>query len=277
MEPLIENFDLQDEIIRYLNGEMDDRERSEFETKVQNDTVLAAELQNYRTIMNGIEHWGDSNLKDLIAQVDNQLEQELFFKSQKNAGQQAKVSKFVFPKKFAIAAAFVGLVLFAFLLVYLNRDSGKNSKLYAEFYQVDQKTSQTVLSQLDPYGFIPSNLSADSLQWALDNYLQGNYKAALSVFGRCADEEGIQNLCRYYSALSYLGLKEEARAMKYFDDLCALPNHELRMGSCWYFALTLIKLNDKDPRIPALLREVSQTSESPFAREATNLLSKWTY
>ncbi|MBK9108715.1 MAG: hypothetical protein IPM92_10215 [Saprospiraceae bacterium] len=275
MEPLQENFDLQEEIIQYLNGELSAEAKLDFESRVKNDDVLANELQNYRNIMNGIEHWGESNLRAFIAQVDRDLEQQQFFTATIPAAKPKLISFFSENRKFAMAAVFIGIVLFAFLLVYLNKESGKNSNLYAEFYQADANTTQTVLSQLDPYGFIPSNVPIDSIQWALENYQQGNYKASLSVFERCTNEEGIQNLCKYYVALNYLGLDDANKATSILNDLCASPNHELKTGACWYLALTLIKLDKEDSRIPTLLHEVRADRDSPFSRDAEKLLAQW--
>lgn len=275
MEPLQENFDLQEEIIQYLNGELSVQAKLDFETRVKNDAVLANELQNYQNIMNGIEHWGDSNLKALIAQVDRDLEQQLFFKTAVPASKSNIITFFSENKKYAVAAAFLGLALFTFLLIYLNNDPGKNSKLYNEFYQADANTTQAVLSQLDPYGFVPSNVPIDSIQWALQSYQQGNYKASLSVFEACSQEEGIRNLCQYYVALNYIGLREESKAMPLLNDLCSLNNHDLKTASCWYLTLTLIKLGKDESRISALLNEIRSDSESAFSAEAEKLLAKW--
>lgn len=275
MEPLIENFDLQEEIIRYLNGEMGDQEKLEFETRVKNDNVLANELQNYHNVMKGIEYWGDMNLKAMIAEVDGELEQQHFFKNLAVAPQKKQARFFTINNVYAVAAAFIGVILFAYLLVYFSKDSGTNTDIYKEFYQTDVKTTQAVMNQLDPSGFIPTNIPVDSIQWALKNYQDGNYKASLSVFERCANEEGVRNLCTYYVALNHLGLNEEQKAMPLLNNLCALPNHELKTGSCWYLALTLIKQGKEDSRIKVLLNEVSADKDSPFSAEADKLRLKW--
>lgn len=274
MEPSIENFDLQEEIIRYLNGEMEAVEKSDFENRIQKDVALAQELQNYRNIMNGIEHWGDMQLKNLISKVDIELENQNFFKQHVPISKPGIIQFIKTNKIYAIAATVFLTVTSLFLIKFFNSNSNIQDQWFAEYYHADESTTKLVISQLDPSGFIPSSLPADSIQWALQNYLDGNYRLSLEFFSRCSLEEGIGNLCSYYQALNYLALSETEKAIPLLRPLCDIKNQQLQSASCWYLALALMKTSNETSEWKSLLKRVSEDKESTFSQQAQVLVDK---
>jgi tetratricopeptide (TPR) repeat protein len=73
------NFDNIERIIDYLNGNMTPPQYSDFETLISNDSALAAQVDEMRTILGGINQYGHEKVKLQIQSVDKNLEEAHFF------------------------------------------------------------------------------------------------------------------------------------------------------------------------------------------------------
>jgi hypothetical protein len=74
-----DNFDNIERIIDYLNGNMTPPQYTAFETLISNDEALAAQVDEMRVLMGGIEKYGDDKVKMQIKAVDKNLETANFF------------------------------------------------------------------------------------------------------------------------------------------------------------------------------------------------------
>jgi tetratricopeptide (TPR) repeat protein len=73
------NFENIERIIDYLNGNMTPPQYSDFETLISKDAALAAQVDEMRTILGGINQYGDEKVKLQIQSVDKNLEKAHFF------------------------------------------------------------------------------------------------------------------------------------------------------------------------------------------------------
>ncbi len=74
-----DNFDNIERIVDYLNGNMTPPQYSDFETLISKDAALATQVDEMRTILGGINQYGDEKMKLQIQLVDKNLEKAHFF------------------------------------------------------------------------------------------------------------------------------------------------------------------------------------------------------
>lgn len=274
MNPFEDHIDdVQEEIINYLTGTMSDLEKSAFEEKIRQDDVLATELKQYTAFMEGIEHWGNAQLRSLVMQADRELEQEHFFEGLKPEHQ---LHPFVFLNKhrisLAIAASLALLVIAAYFL-WIKKDASQ--ELYSLYYKPEIQMTEQLLARLSPSGLIPSEPVADSLSRALLHYRKGEYSDALRLLEGLSVPESFEPTRLFYLAASHLALDHNALAQPFLKLLCNKETSEIQHASCWYLGLSLLKTEGRSASTEKCFRSISTNPDSPYSEQAKTLLSHW--
>lgn len=96
-----------EKIINYLENQMSDEERADFEQQLATDKQLRQETELMKDTLLGIELFGDDTLRNKLVNIENGLEQKGFFRSEAIIKPMAAS---YFPKIYwAAAASFLGV------------------------------------------------------------------------------------------------------------------------------------------------------------------------
>ena len=112
-----DNFDNIERIIDYLNGNMTPPQYSAFETLISEDAALAAQVEEIRGLMGGIEKYGDDKVRMQIKAIDKKLETANFFEPDVKSITQPQFS-FIKTNTFRwlMAASAVGIALMTWFI-----------------------------------------------------------------------------------------------------------------------------------------------------------------
>ncbi len=274
MEHMDDQLTLQDEIIRYLNGELSDNEKSDFETRMQNDTTLSTEVRNYKILMTGIDKWGHSQLRTLVYQVDQELEKENFFIKSQNE-HRGKLVQFFSHNRTLILAAAASFALLVFFLYHLWGKGESASALYAAYYKPETKKTEQFMEGLQSSGLIPSEPIRDSMRWVLEKYSKGDYQLAISFLERNTFPESLKPLAHFYLGLSYLGAGTPQKAEDQLRPLCSGNDADFKSSSCWYLALSILDTKGFTNESMQLFQIVSEDKSQTYSSQAAEILAKW--
>ena len=112
-----DNFDNIERIVDYLNGNMTPPQYSAFETLISKDAALAAQVEEMRGLMGGIEKYGDDKVRMQIKAIDKKLETANFFEPDVKSITQPQFS-FIKTNTFRwlMAASAVGIALMTWFI-----------------------------------------------------------------------------------------------------------------------------------------------------------------
>ncbi len=115
-----DNFDNIERIIDYLNGNMTPPQYSAFETLISKDAALAAQVEEMRVLIGGIEKYGDDRVKSQIKAVDKSLETANFFEPDTTATKYIQPTPLSFiktnPFRWLMAASAIGIALMTWFI-----------------------------------------------------------------------------------------------------------------------------------------------------------------
>lgn len=284
------------QIIRYLDGEMRDDERREFEKKISENPGLAEEVDNYRNLQKmagkvlGQADDPEDNLDDDTRQEIRQA--VIDFKEGGKAGLPDEVKKNIqgarqdfelrrteghqateviesgtkgshkrqLRRIWSSAAAFVVLAVFVSLLILRPFKSKPVSNLYTEYYEEYPMTSEMVeLSRAD-----------DDLLFAIKVYEAGDYERAAVLFEMLTDSAAVRNFALFYAGHSLLHQNLTEKAIESFQELLHNGQSDLIHATRWYLALAYLKAGDANLSKKQLL--LIEQSDSPFRKKARMLL-----
>ncbi len=111
------NFENIERIIDYLNGDMTPPQYLVFETLISKDAALAAQVEEMRTILGGVEKYGDDRVKMQINAIDKNLQAAHFFESNITSIKPTQLS-FIRTNTFRwlMAASVVGIALMTWFI-----------------------------------------------------------------------------------------------------------------------------------------------------------------
>jgi hypothetical protein len=245
----MEKFEL---ISAYLNNELSESAKADFEMNIKNDPQLAEDLEIYKAIESNMAHQLPNKEAEFIAKL-NPLQEQYFNASTSNttAKSNGKVRKIIFT---ALSAAAV----LALVFILVKPGSSISSKdLYAQ-YAIHETINNT------NRGGASTNII---LEGATNLYNAKNYVAAIPMLEQIKDSSA--------QALFMLGVTQ-LETNKFNE---ALNNFEsLSKGSSifadkakWYIALTHLKNDDKTAAKTAL-KNINEQSD--FSKQAKALAKK---
>lgn len=229
----------QQDIERYLNGEMTSAEQRAFEQQRTTDTALAEAYEAELSARNWAKDAGRLELKKKLQQVDAQMLQET--PAQMEAG--GKVLPLWIKRVLPIAA-----MVIIFLGVYQFMVSGSltTSEVYDTYYTVYESPS-----------VLRDSGDESKINWetAARLYSERKYREAIPYFSK-AEAEVPQYLAAFYKGMSNLNLDGPyyTRAIAAFDTVLQTDN-DYREQAQWYKALALLQIQQKE-EATALLKTI---------------------
>lgn len=204
-----------DQVKRYLNGEMDDKEKGQFEDRINNDPELAQQVNLDQVLLEGIQLHYRGELKEKLRALD----QDNF-----QVGRQA----FPLYRALAIAAGIV-LVLVVGFLAFENKPDGP--ALYATYFKPyynvvsDLERGETASGSVDPYQL----------------YESGQYQQANQSFEELLLADPENNQLIFYNGLSYLNAGLTAKAIDNLSKVAGEKDFLLSGTALWYLGLAYLK------------------------------------
>jgi hypothetical protein len=218
-------------LMRYLDGEMNQTEREEFELQLQNDAVLKERLDSLKIAVVSIKQYGTI---EKVRSVHSQMMQELSF--EKREAKVVPVKRIV---KYSLAIA-ASIIIVLVGVNFFTSSQLSSEKLYNEAF-VDYDASGSRTNEQQPeitslYG--AHNYTAvvgkansqglsqkDSLLVGL-SYLKTNqlHKAA-SWFATISQQSPVKQDAEFYLAMTYLKNKNYGEAVRLMEQIHGNPSH----------------------------------------------------
>ena len=122
------NFDNIEHILDYLNGDMTPPQYLAFETLISKDAAFAAQVEEMRVLMGGIEKYGDDKVKLQIKAVDKSLETANFFETDTTSIKSIQPTPLSFIKtntfRWLMAASAIGIALMTWFIYQPQKPTG---------------------------------------------------------------------------------------------------------------------------------------------------------
>ncbi|MFH2140790.1 MAG: hypothetical protein ABIJ97_00100 [Bacteroidota bacterium] len=209
-----------DEILKYLDGELNDDQRLNFEDRLKSDSELKKQLNLYKLMFRAIEIESESHLSNTIySEFDK-------YKKRK------KLSRIVIIT-LPIAAAFALLIISYF--TFFNQTKTPQ-ELYAEYYRPYQINNET-------RGLFEVN---DSFEDVVSQYKKGDYDDALNSMNLIPKDSTDQRIIDFlYGQISLINGNCE-NAIVSFNNCLSGPKCTLYEHVRWYLALSYLKCEKYD-------------------------------
>ncbi len=267
---------MEEDIVRFLEGDMNEEEVRIFETRLDSEPELQKLLLEYRTIMDGIQYWGDEQVRASITKVQKDLEEKNFFKNGKSVsgggrsgGNLISMNGF----KYLMAAAIL-IAVSTTVFIWLTPDKIDGSELFTNYNKLDRDQVKKDIERFNVSGLISGLQAEDTIKQALIYLENGNFNESSKLLEYLnADKPGIP-IVQYYLGLNHLNLGRYDKAEPIFKALCSQKSFELGNDACWYYALQLIRKNSDVELAKSILTDLSLKSTFNKAAEAKDLLSK---
>jgi tetratricopeptide (TPR) repeat protein len=252
MSPHVHDINL---VHRYLERELTEAERRDFELRLQQDSALKSMMIEHKQLIYGIRY---SHLQQKIQQLKALEGTIAHAELPKEAKQRWLVPSW---KRVAAIAASVVLVISVFVYFFTGKQTPE--ELYALHFEAYPNVFEPVVRD----GTLPA---ATARAQAFAAYEEGNYAVAVSIFKdllKKKEEAGILMLL----GNSYLELGNTQEARNQFIKL--INNYqEFDEQAKWYLGLSYLKDGDSK-KAELILKELSN-SEYNYAERAKDVLKK---
>lgn len=232
---------------RYLNMEMPESEKAQFEEKLQDDTELHRLFLHHK------------NLKHAIA---NRHKLEFLRKLKKAEKTYFKKKGLIgFPTvfKYAAAAAFLVLIGFGIYLLQIDR-SRTNQELFNKYFS--------------SYTSIIENRDAENrsllLTKGMTAYSKGAFKESIHLFEQLIGHPAYSTPAAFYTGLSYLELRKADQAVKYLK-MTTVSDGMFMQEAQWYLSLAYLLANKKE-QATELLVNIASEPDHYYREKAQKLL-----
>ena len=283
-------------IIRYLDGEMKEDERLEFEKEISGNPDLAKKVETFRNlqklagkamrqaddpeesldqetreeIRQAVIDFKEGNKNDLPGEVDETIKSaRQAFEQRREKDQQAGELTEPGPQRSNIrqirsiwfsAAAIVVLAVILSILIFRPLRGKPAKDLYTEYYkEYPMSADMKELSRTD-----------DDLLFAMKVYEAGDYERAVILFEILADSSDLKGYSLFYAGHSYMHLNLTDKAIETFQGLLYDAPGDLIAATRWYLALCYLKTGEAALSKEQLL--LIEDTESPFRKDARMLL-----
>ena len=144
------NFDNIERILDYLNGDMTPPQYLAFETLISEDAALAAQVEEMRVLMGGIEKYGDDRVKLQIKAVDKSLETANFFEPDTTVIKSIQPTPLSFIKtntfRWLMAASAIGIALMTW---FIYQPQKPKENIAVQPSTIEKPTEPTVPQAID--------------------------------------------------------------------------------------------------------------------------------
>lgn len=257
----------------YLQNELNEADRKNFEKDLASDTQLAADVALERGVLASIKGVGDRNLKSDISSVHEKLRAEGFFdeKAETTQPQSGKIVRFPMFRILSIAAG-LALAMAVAWWVTGGQSQPKNAELFAQYYQPEKTEVQTQIDNLESFGMTGIETTDDSLRNALIFYKKGDYEKANSALEIYTNNHPGDQIGQFYKSLSMLGVGDYVAASQLLGKLSTKENLIKAEDIYWYQALSLLNVPDGEKEAIDIFRKIAESGISRKS-EAKSILA----
>ncbi|GAB3948247.1 hypothetical protein GCM10028805_22160 [Spirosoma harenae] len=245
----------------YLTNELSTADRALFESDMQADAELRAEVDRQRAIRLGLRTIG----------IERALEK---------AKAQYKASSEVVPTesgrvlplanwRFWAAAASVILVLGIGYYTYQQTADRQADIAYMEAFSGDYSTE---LIKDFPTEQVAPKTRVKFLN-AVTTYKAGKYNDVIAQLKTVPADKQTVHYKNYFLGLTYLANKQPTEAIPLLDKAQASPSAKLRQKAEWFLALAYVKNGETKKALP-MLKQISDDKTNPFYSLAQRVLQK---
>lgn len=264
-----EYSELEEKIIRYLEGDLDEDQKIKMEDQIEADDAIKQLVEEYKIILGGVDLWNTENLKLKIKEVNDELSTNGFFDEGNSVDMPSLF--IVYYRKYGKIAAVI-LAIFSMIGIYFIRETNISRQNWFIAYDKPEKEfSLSLLQRAQAQGFLPGSSGNDSLIIAIQLYADGSYDRSLQILESLTDLDKHSDISKYYMGLNYMALSEINKSEIYFRELCEKEKFEFRDNACWSLSISLIKQQAPKRKILVALRKLGQ-SNTDIAKKANEII-----
>lgn len=215
-----------EKIEQFLEGKLPSGEASAFQKRIQEDSQWAEKLNITRLTILGIR---EAALSDTLKNIPlNKENAPVIPIKRKKLGM-----------VLSLTAAAAALVIVVISLTMSGVFSGKNSRLFSEYFQPDTGLI-TSMGVTESYDF----------EVAMIDYKSGKYTDAIEKWTLLRKGHENNDTLNYFIGSSYLALKDPKPAIPYFQEVITKKDGVFFHDANWYLGLALIKTGKTAEAIP---------------------------
>ena len=238
------------QIDRYVNGEMVEKERDLFEQRMREHAELAQQVHLHRDMLLGMEYYFMQQLKEQLALSDQ------------------KKKSFNWPLFLKVAAAVLLVVGLAGVAYYYGQRPANPEQLFLAYFEPYPNTlTQTNRSEASP------DDASDEVAAAVRDYEQGNFSQAVAALNEALSSADITDDRRtalvFYRGVANLQLGNGRQAR---SDLAKVIQSDtlLTEPATWYTGLSY--LQDNNVAEAKRIFEQLRAAQGEYAERAAKLL-----
>jgi tetratricopeptide (TPR) repeat protein len=262
----------EDYIIRFIRGDLSEKENREVEAAMEVDPALRKEVAFHRSLMQGLEYKVKQDVKAKLQQYEAELQA-----GQANSSQKRKevttskpVGIFAISKPFWKVAALLVIALGIGLAggLYWMAPTDSSALAYNEFEAYPNHITQQYR------GANSKSEHGPLLVKAMNAYSAKNYKAAIPLLKRLIERKRGGALTHFYLGNAYLAKSQSKKAIKHFHKAkkAQLPK-EFELPNLWFIALANLSGNRTD-EAKQVLDTLKSKSDGFYERKAKALEKK---
>lgn len=223
------NSDYDRMIQRYLDEEMTEVERLDFETQLHQTETLRQRLDAYRLIAEGIRHQGEQEAWQKIRQLEAEVAE---FESESHPN----MTKWLFR---GMAAALV--LLMVGIPYYWQQDEQVYARLFEQHYAPYQALGGPMRGKQDSVLVLPA---------AFEAYYEKRYPQAIDLFKQASAQEDRPYVWLYLGN-AYLSNDQPQEATEALQHVLTYPDvdERTRLRAHWDLGLANLKLNQKEEAV----------------------------
>ncbi|MBK8483589.1 MAG: hypothetical protein WAS55_02175 [Saprospiraceae bacterium] len=259
------NRDITDELIekvhQYLQNEMNNSERKEFENQIESDPILKKIIHQEKIILIGIQTYYNKSLKSKIKNIESQYLNHNY-------------KKIYTMPKFSKIALLAAMLFLAVAVVYFtkNNNSPNVDQIIANNYSRETTQAQKILASYDQQGFMNIYNNSDSFKLAMKYYKDEDYKNAIINFQNFLQVFPEDKTALLYIGICYYSEGHYATAIKYLNSLAIDTNFDQRDDAIWALSFCLLKAEDGKQNAVRYFSICANDSQSKYSHKCKKML-----
>lgn len=234
-------------VVSYVEGDMDQKTKFQFEKDLVRDPELKAEYDAYLAAKNAADLLG----LDILEEAQKKTQSKLTVASKKNSGTRYYT--------YAIAASLLFLIGFGMQFLFqADKDYSQIAMNYSEKAIINATR-----------GDAPNN----SVDIGLYQYSIKEYKHALGFFEKLKAKRKTDPYLTYIMAFSHHHLSQHDVAQKFWTELISFDKNNYTETAEWQLAITLLLKGDTEKALTQL-KLISEKSDHSFQAKAVKLINE---
>lgn len=248
-----------EEIEQYLNGNLDDLARADFERRMATDVKLATRVDLMRQLDDSLVDQNALDAQKAVFAVSDE-----FFEEKRSSAKSERsfILKNLNALKIAASVAFV--ILFSFIIWWqLDKEALSNQELYTHYYEsyeasIDTRNDDNDITKMDR---------------AVQYYNAKNYSSAIPLLQEILESNAQDNNALYLLGHSYLNQKpSDTNSAIVIFEMIVQNNKAIEVDQAkWYLALIFLNQDDVEST-KQLCKELLNSEEAKLQKKAKELL-----